>query len=121
MKLEEWRGTERIVIGGGLRESRVGELAIGRAAVILRAEGEDVTLRPVRNPPDEAGLIGAPHLFPSWAFEAHDAVLAVDIGGTNVRAGVVLLNLKKADDPSKAAVWKFEFWRHAGAKVKRRD
>src|SRR6266536_416851 len=83
LKLKEWRGTERIVIGGGLSESRVGELAIGRAAVILGAEGEDVTLRPVRNPPDEAGLIGAAHLYPSWTFEGHDAVLAVDIGGTN--------------------------------------
>jgi predicted NBD/HSP70 family sugar kinase len=121
LKLEEWRGTERIVIGGGLSESRVGELAIGRAAVVLGAEGEDVTLRPVRNPPDEAGLIGAAHLYPSWTFEGHDAVLAIDIGGTNIRAGVVLLNLKKADDLSKAAVWRFELWRHAGAEVKRLD
>ena len=30
---EERRDTERIVIGGGLREHRVGELAIGRAAI----------------------------------------------------------------------------------------
>jgi hypothetical protein len=65
LKLKEWRGTERIVIGGGLSESRVGELAIQRAAVVLGAEGEDVTLRPVRNPPDEAGLISAAHLYPS--------------------------------------------------------
>ena len=46
-------------------------------------------------------------------FEAHDAILAVDIGGTNIRAGVVELNLKKATDLSKACVWKFELWRHA--------
>ena len=53
---------------------------------------------PVRNDPDEAGLIGAAHLAPKWLFKAHDAILAVDIGGTNIRAGVVELNLKKAAD-----------------------
>ena len=30
MRLKEWKGTERIVVGGGLRASRIGELAIGR-------------------------------------------------------------------------------------------
>jgi predicted NBD/HSP70 family sugar kinase len=39
--------------------------------------------------------------------------LAVDIGGTNIRAGVVELNLKKSHTLSKANVWKFELWRHA--------
>src|SRR5918993_4423634 len=28
---EAWRGTERIVVGGGMRASRVGELSMGRA------------------------------------------------------------------------------------------
>jgi hypothetical protein len=36
LKLKAWRDTERIVMGGGFRASRVGELTIGRAAVILR-------------------------------------------------------------------------------------
>src|SRR5919204_4152192 len=34
LKRKQWQKTERIVIGGGFRASRVGELAIGRAAVI---------------------------------------------------------------------------------------
>ena len=38
LKLKAWRDTERIVVGGGFRGSRVGELAIGRAAVILKAD-----------------------------------------------------------------------------------
>ncbi len=38
LKLKAWRDTERIVVGGGFRASRVGELAIGRAAVILKAD-----------------------------------------------------------------------------------
>jgi predicted NBD/HSP70 family sugar kinase len=122
LKQKSWRDTERIVVGGGVRASRVGELAIGRAAVILKADKVSIDLVPIRHDPDEAGLIGAAHLAPRWMFEAHDAILAVDIGGTNIRAGVVELNLKKAPDLSKAAVWKFELWRHGDEKdVKRAD
>jgi predicted NBD/HSP70 family sugar kinase len=113
LKLKAWRATERIVIGGGFRASRIGELVIRRTAVILKADGVSIELVPIRNDPDEAGLIGAAHLAPSWMFKAHDAILAVDIGGTNIRAGIVNLHLKKADDLSKARVWKFELWRHA--------
>jgi predicted NBD/HSP70 family sugar kinase len=116
LKLKAWRDTERIVVGGGFRASRVGELAIGRAAVILKADKVPIDLVPIRHDPDEGGLIGAAHLAPRWMFEAHDAILAVDIGGTNIRAGVVVLNLKKAPDLSKAAVWKFELWRHGDEK-----
>jgi predicted NBD/HSP70 family sugar kinase len=121
LKLKSWRDTERIVVGGGIRDSRLGELAIGRASVILRADGNRLSLVPIRSHPDEAGLIGAAHLAPRWMFEGHDAILGVDIGGTNIRAGVVLLNRKKAPDLSKAAVWKFELWRHGDEKVKRED
>ena len=122
LKLKAWRDTERIVMGGGFRDSRVGELAIGRTAVILKAEEVAIDLVPIRNDPDEAGLIGAAHLAPRWMFEAHDAILAVDIGGTNIRAGVVALNLKKAADVSKAFVWKFELWRHGDEEdIKRED
>jgi predicted NBD/HSP70 family sugar kinase len=122
LKLKQWRDTKRIVIGGGFRASRVGELTIGRAAVILKADKVDVDLLPIRNHPDDAGLIGAVHLAPCWMFQAYDAVLAVDIGGTNIRAGVVVLNFKKASDCSKAFVWKYELWRHAEERnVKRED
>ena len=116
LKTKGWKDTERIVVGGGFRASRVGELVIGRTAVILKADKVDIDLVPIRNDPDEAGLIGAVHLAPKWMFKAHDAILAVDIGGTNIRAGVVQLNLKKAPDLSKAAVWKFELWRHGDEK-----
>lgn len=122
LKLKSWQNTERLVIGGGFRASRVGEIAIGRAAVILKADGVGIELVPVRNDPDEAGLLGAAQLAPTWMFEGREAILAVDIGGTNMRAGVVLLNLKKANDLSKAQIWKFELWRHADEDgVKRED
>jgi len=113
LKTKAWADTERIVIGGGFRESRVGELAIARADIILKAGDFKVDLMPIRFHPDDAGLIGCLHLAPSWIFEAQDAILAVDIGGTNIRCGVVETRWKKAPDLSKASVWKSELWRHA--------
>ncbi|BBK43467.1 glucokinase [Allostella vacuolata] len=109
-----WKTAERIVVGGGMRQSRIGELAIGRATVLLKGDGADVTLVPIRHHPDEAGLIGAVHLAPSWIFSGHDGIVAVDIGGSNIRAGIVLFHRKKAADLSEAAVWKFELWPHRG-------
>jgi predicted NBD/HSP70 family sugar kinase len=113
LKTKAWADTERIVVGGGFRQSRVGELSIARTDIILKAEGFEVDLVPIRFHPDDAGLIGCLHLAPSWIFEAHDSILAVDIGGTNIRCGVVETRWKKARDLSKAEVWKSELWRHA--------
>jgi len=101
LRLKEWRGTQRVVVGGGLRASRIGELAIGRTAVLLKGSGHEVDLHPIRHDPDEAGLIGCIHLAPPWIFSGHDCILAVDIGGSNIRVGVVELNIRKAPDLSK--------------------
>jgi predicted NBD/HSP70 family sugar kinase len=113
LKTKAWADTERIVVGGGFRQSRVGELAIARTDVLLKADGHKVDLVPIRFDPDDAGLIGCLHLAPSWIFEAYDSILAVDIGGTNIRCGVVETRWKKAPDLSKASVWTSELWRHA--------
>jgi predicted NBD/HSP70 family sugar kinase len=113
LKTKPWAGTERIVVGGGFRDSRLGELAIARTDIILKAEEFKTDLVPIRFHPDDAGLIGCLHLAPSWIFEAYDSILAVDIGGTNIRCGVVETRWKKAPDLSKANVWKSELWRHA--------
>ena len=119
LKVASWRDTEAIVIGGGFRASRVGELAIGRTEVLLKSEGYKIELELIRHHPDEAGLIGAAHLMPSWMLEGFDGILAVDIGGTNIRAGLVETKLKKAKDLSKAAVFASELWRHGDEKTKR--
>jgi predicted NBD/HSP70 family sugar kinase len=119
MRLPAWKGTERIVLGGGLIASRIGELAMGRASIILTGEGAGVELRPITNHPDEAGLIGAVQLAPSWIMAGHDAILAVDIGGTNARAGVVELNAGKGGSVSDADVWKRQHWRHLDDKPER--
>lgn len=119
LRTKEWRETQRIVVGGGLRASRFAEIAIARAELLLREAELDVQLRPIRYDPDEAGLLGAIHLAPSWMFGGHDSILGVDIGGTNIRAGIVELNLKKRADLSKAAVRTSEVWRHGDEELGR--
>jgi predicted NBD/HSP70 family sugar kinase len=113
LKSKAWADTECIVVGGGFRQSRVGEMAIARTDLLLKAEGIEIDLVPIRFHPDEAGLLGCLHLAPSWIFEGHDSILAVDIGGSNIRCGVVETQWKKAPDLSKASVWKSDLWRHA--------
>ncbi|MBJ7406185.1 MAG: ROK family protein [Bradyrhizobium sp.] len=113
LKTKAWAKTERIVVGGGFRDSRLGELAIARTEIILKSDDFKIDMVPIRHHPDEAGLVGALHLAPSWIFEAHDSILAVDIGGTNIRCGLVETGWKKAKDLSKAKVVTSDLWRHA--------
>jgi predicted NBD/HSP70 family sugar kinase len=119
LRLKAWRETERIVVGGGIRQSRVGELVIGRAAVILKSERVDVDLLPIRVHPDEAGLLGCAHLAPAWLYRGFGGLVAVDIGGSNIRTGIVKLNAKRASNLSRAAVAEFEIWRHSEEKPNR--
>lgn len=121
LKNKAWAETECIVFGGGFRASRIGELAIGRAGALLKAEDFDVDLELIAHDPDEAGLIGAAHLLPAWMLEGHDGILAVDVGGTNIRAGIVELRLGKAKDLSAARVAESHLWRHADEKVSRTE
>ncbi len=121
LRQKAWRETEFIAVGGGFPASRLGRLAVGRAAVLLKADGLPVELDLIRHHPDEAGLIGAGHLLPSWMLAGHDAMLAVDIGGTNIRAGIVDLNQSRAKDLSKAQVVASELWRHGDDEVSREE
>jgi len=121
VRLKAWASVERIVVGGGFRESRIGELAIARAGIILSTDGRGIDLVPVSHHPDEAGLVGSAHLAPKWIFEAYDSLVAVDIGGSNIRAGIVALRQDKARDLSKAKVSSSELWRHADEEPGRDD
>jgi predicted NBD/HSP70 family sugar kinase len=121
MRLKDWRDTEAITVGGGFSGSRLGELAVARCGLLLRAEDYNVDIGIIAHDPDEAGLIGAAHLLPAWMLKGHDGILAVDVGGTNIRAGIVNLNLGKASDLSKAHVLKSELWRHGDEDVGRDD
>lgn len=113
LRMKAWKGVERIVVGGGLRGSRVGELAIGRAATLLKGNGHPIDLVPIRSHPDHAGLIGAVHIAPPWIFRGFEAILAVDIGGSNIRAGIVELRGKKTNDLAECSVVASELWKHA--------
>ena len=111
LRLKEWKDVERIAVGGGLRQSRIGELAIGRTSVALKARGHAVDLRPIRHAPDHAGLIGSVHLVPSWILAGHDSILA----------GIVEFHRKKKRDLSDASVHRLELWRHCDDAPKRED
>jgi predicted NBD/HSP70 family sugar kinase len=118
LKLKAWSDAKRIVVGGGLRASRIGELAIGRASVALKTGGLDVELKPIRHDPDEGGLVGAVHLVPAWMFEGHDGILAVDVGGSNIRAGIVVPDETKPGRLGGAHVHELELWCYAEERTK---
>ena len=113
LRQPSWRRVERVVIGGGFPESDVGERAILQAAALLDELGSPVQLGRLSHETDDGGLIGWVHLVPHEMLKRHDAILAVDIGGTNVRCGIVRTRRRKAPDLSKAKVIRREKWRHA--------
>ncbi|GKS84534.1 ROK family protein [Acidovorax sp. SUPP1855] len=119
LKHKTWRGVKRVIIGGGFHQSEVGERAIARAAEILKKEKTSVELRTLHHHADEGGLIGWVHLAPPALLQSYDAILAVDIGGTNVRCGIVQTHLHSAPDMSKAEVLIREKWGHADDAPKR--
>jgi hypothetical protein len=114
LKHPSWQGVRRIVVGGGFQQSLVGELAIDRAAELLYQESGRVHLMTLRHHPDEGGLIGWVHLAPPELLARYDGFMAVDIGGTNVRCGIVRPRLHKAPDLSDVKVMGLEKWSHAG-------
>lgn len=113
MREKEWKGTQRIVVGGGMRGSRAGELAIGRTTVLLRLAGIELELVPVRNDPNHAGLIGVAHLVPCALLEGHDAMLAVDIGGSSIRAGLLKLPKRPARSLKSVRIVKMHQWKYS--------
>lgn len=116
-----WRSVEHIVVGGGFSGHRIGELAVARCQIRLADEGLGIGMSTIRNHPDDAGLIGGVHLAPAWVFAGHDAILAVDIGGTNLRCGIVRLRQRKSADLSHARVATSLIWRHADDDPKRAE
>jgi hypothetical protein len=65
LKLKGWKDAERIVFGGGFSGSRFGELAIGRASVILLTKSRSQSL-----PFVEAAGCAAVHTDPSALLKA---------------------------------------------------
>src|SRR5258708_35677996 len=55
LRSKAWRDTQCIVVGGGLRESRRGEGATRRAAVLLKAAGCEIEMKAIRHHSHVAG------------------------------------------------------------------
>ncbi|MDA7417466.1 ROK family protein [Xenophilus arseniciresistens] len=113
MRQKSWSGVQRIVIGGGFPESDVGERAILQAAALCEAAELPVHLARLSHHVDDGGLIGWVHLAPAGLAEHYDALLAIDLGGTNARCGIVSFRRNKAADFSRARVERRVKWRHA--------
>jgi len=116
LREKDWRGTQCIVVGGGMRESRAGELAIGRTTVILRLSGIEISLVPVRNDPDHAGLLGSVHLVSLEALEGAEAMLAVDIGGSSIRVGLIKLPSRGRTHIKPGRLLAIDEWKYSEAR-----
>ena len=113
VRQKSWRKVQRIVIGGGFPGSGVGERALLQAAAMLDHAGSSVELARLCHEVDDGGLIGWVHLAPPPLIEEYAAILAVDLGGTNVRCGIVEVRRAEARDLSRARVLRRHKWRHA--------
>jgi hypothetical protein len=105
-----WEGVQRLAIDCDLCPSRIGTLAIGRASVLLSAQGETAALRPLTHSPDQAGLIGAANLVPLWMRSGRDCVLAIDVTEAAIRVGLVRLSAGEGGEEKVAGleVWRFD-------------
>ena len=114
LKAKAWQKTERVVIGGGFRASRVGEIAIGRTGLILKADKIDIDLVPVRRDPDEAGLIG---VAASWRRPGSSRVTTPSWRSTSAApTSAPAWSRRTSSVPPtcrRPAVWKMELWKHA--------
>ena len=113
LQQKSWQGVERIVIGGGFQQSALGRLAIVQTSALMAAQKIPVQLCHLHHDADEGGLIGWVHLLPPELTTQYNALLAVDIGGTNVRCGIVRMQRDKAVDFSRADVIERVKWGHA--------
>ena len=109
---DEWKGVEKIALGGGMRDSRVGELIAGRTTAMLKTDGIPVELVPVIYDSDHAGLVGGAYVVPLDMLTGCDVLLSVDIGGSNFRAGVLTLPQKRSSTMKNIEVWKLEHWEY---------
>ncbi|OZI37629.1 glucokinase [Bordetella genomosp. 10] len=115
-----WQGVQRVAVGGGFKQSLAGRRTIRRADQLLREAKVEIRLRAMHHHSDEGGLIGWVHVAPPALWRHYDAMLAVDIGGTNVRCGIVRVPGKEGDgkrrDPDAARVGNLRKWGHAADK-----
>jgi predicted NBD/HSP70 family sugar kinase len=107
----DWADVERIVLGGGFPASQAGGLAVRRVRREVERRALGVRIDDLGHDPDDAARLGWVHLLPDDVRDA-EAYLAVDLGGTNVRCGLVASKLAAAPDGACAEVAERLQWRH---------
>lgn len=117
LKWKYWRKTDRIVIGGGMAARHVGDIAIHAAQARLMKPHPGLELERIHHHPNEAGLVGSVHLIPPSRLHGKDGLLAIDIGGSKIRCGIVEFGARKSGLLADARVWRVEVWRHAKARA----
>jgi predicted NBD/HSP70 family sugar kinase len=117
LKWKYWRKTDRIVIGGGMAARHVGDIVIHSAQARLMKPYPGLELERIHHHPDEAGLVGTVHLIPPSRLHGKDGLLAIDVGGSKIRAGIVEFGERKSGLLAGARVWRIEVWRHAKARA----
>lgn len=120
LETEAWRGTERIVCGGGLMEGEIGADLLRRAQARLREAAVDIRLQRLHHPPDDAGMIGWAYAAPTDILAEGEGFAAVDIGGTNLRWGIVRIE-RSAGNRDRLTMMKRDKWCHADHDVSRRE
>lgn len=118
---EAWDGVEAIVMGGGMPKSEFGRLGMRRARRMLADAKVPLKLKRLRHDPDDAALLGWSTLLPADLAARHDAFLAVDVGGTNLRCGLVAHGRGERKDGSAATLLERMHWRHADDEPSRRE
>ncbi|HET6395451.1 MAG TPA: ROK family protein [Pseudoxanthomonas sp.] len=108
----EWDRVDRLLLGGGFPDHEAGGLAIRRAMRLLENAEAPVRVRLLRHHADEGGLLGWVPLLPE-EHRGHDAFLAVDVGGTKIRCGIVEHRLDADPGGGAARVAERVKWRHA--------
>jgi hypothetical protein len=113
LKWRYWRKTDRIVIGGGMAARHVGDIVIHAAQARIMKAHPGLELERIHHHPNEAGLVGSVHLIPPSRLQGKDGLLAIDIGGSKIRCGIVEFGERKSGLLADARVWRVEVWRHA--------
>ncbi len=113
-----WKGTQRIVCGGGLMEGEVGADLLRRAQERMRQSHPNLEMQRLHHPPDVAGMVGWAYAAPREVLGGGDGFVAVDIGGTNVRWGIVRID-RSPPERDKLTVEHYEKWCHADEEVDR--
>ncbi len=118
LRQADWKGVKRVVVGGGFKQSAIGARAVDMANRLLQGPQPEVELRLLHHDADDAGLIGWLYIAPPSLLEPHEAILAVDIGGTNVRCGIVV---RGRGVDARPHVEQRRKWRHADDDPARAD